>query len=380
MTAAEVSGDQHAAALIRSLRAIRPDVIVEGLGGQAMRDAGATIHHDTVTRAAMGWRAIFRAMEFRRLLKWTDQHYAQNRIDLHICIDSSGVNFHFARLARRHGAKVLYYIAPQVWASREGRIKTMQQCIDRIACIWQFEEECFRRHGLQATYVGHPLFDELPPAAQRLVPPEQKYPERPPIVGLLPGSRRSDATANLPHLLDVAERIYRAVPDVTFYIPTTPATDPVVRERVARAGEASVPCPPAKRIRIELDGFDRLVPHCDLCVTKSGTSTLHVAAYGVPMIVVYRVNPILWHGIGRWIVKTRTFSIVNMLADAHEHIVPEHVPWYGSNEPVANQAINYLRRPDDLLAQRQRLLQLIRNIDQPGASENAARVVMEMIG
>lgn len=380
MTVADVSGDQHAAALVRRLRAMDPDIVVEGLGGSAMREAGAIIHHDTVTGSAMGLRAALRAMEFRRLLKWTDQHYAQNRINLHICVDSSGINFHFAKLARQHGTKVLYYIAPQVWASREGRLKTMRQCIDRIACIWQFEEEYFRRNGLDATYVGHPLFDELPPTDQRLIPPADKFPQRPPIVGLLPGSRRSDATSNLPHLLDVAERIYRAVPDVTFSIPTTAATDAVVRQRVARAGEAAVPSPPAKRVRIELDGFDRLVPHCDLCITKSGTSTLHVAAYGVPMIVVYRVNPVLWHGLGRWIVKTRTFSIVNMLADAHEHIVPEHVPWYGSNQPVADQAIDYLRRPDRLLEQRSCLLQLIRNIDQPGASENVARLVLEMTG
>lgn len=380
MTVAEVSGDQHAAAMIRSLQKLDPEAVVEGLGGPAMRAAGAVIHHETVTRAAMGWRGALRALEFRRLLQWTREYYAQNKPDVHICVDSSGVNFYFARIAKEAGVPVLYYIAPQVWASREGRVKTMRQVIDRVACIWQFEEEYFRRHGINATYVGHPLFDELEPPEFRVIPAEKKYPRRLPIIGLLPGSRRSDATSNFPHILDVAERIYRAMPDVEFRIPTTEATHVYVSQRVARAGEAGVASPPAKRITIGLDRFDEFVPECDLCITKSGTSTLHVAAFGVPMIVVYRVNPILWHGIGRWIVKTRTFSIVNMLADAHEHIVPEHVPWYGSNEPVANQAINYLRRPDDLLAQRQRLLQLIRNIDQPGASENAARVVMEMIG
>ena len=98
------------------------------------------------------------------------------------------------------------------------------------------------------------------------------------------------------------------------------------------------------------------------------------------MIVVYRGNPLLWHAIGRWVIKVRTFSMVNILHDSHEHIVPEHVPWYGSNEPVAQQAINLLRTPEALLAQRERLLELIRNIDHPGASTNVAKLVIEMTG
>ncbi len=366
--------------MIRRLHQLDPEAVVEGLGGPAMREAGAVIHHETVTRAAMGWRAALRALEFRRYLQWTRQYFAENKPDLLICVDSSGVNFHFARIARDAGVPVLYYIAPQVWASREGRVKKMRELIDRVACIWQFEEEYFRRHGIEATYVGHPLFDELEPAEYRIVDPQKKYPVRPPIIGLLPGSRTSDATSNFPHILDVAERIYRAIPDVTFRIPTTEATHLVVSQRVARAGEAAVASPPASKIQIRLDGFEELVPDCDLCITKSGTSTLHVAAFGVPMIVVYRVNPILWHAIGRWVVKTRTFSMVNILHDSHEHIVPEHVPWYGSNEPVAQQAIQFLRNPEALLSQRERLLQLIRHLDQPGASMNVAKLVIEMTG
>ncbi len=380
ISVAEVSGDQHAAAMIRKLRELDPDVIVEGLGGPAMQAAGAIIHRETVTRAAMGWRGALRALEFRKYLKWTRDYFAQNKPDLLVCVDSSGVNFHFARIAKEAGVPVLYYIAPQVWASREGRVKTMREVIDRVACIWPFEEEYFARHDIRATHVGHPLFDELEPQEYRIVDPKTKFPNRPPIVGLLPGSRASDATSNFPHILDVAERIYRAIPDVTFRIPTTPATHLAVSQRVARAGEAGILSPPASRIRIGVDAFEELVPDCDLCITKSGTSTLHVAAFGVPMIVVYRVNPLLWHLAGRWIVKTRTFSMVNILADAHDHIVPEHVPWFGSNQPVADQAINFLRNPPALLAQRDRLLQLIHHIDHPGASMNVARIVIEMTG
>ncbi len=378
ISVAEVSADQHAAALIASLHQLDPQAVVEGLGGPAMAAAGATIHFETVTNAAMGWRGALRALEFRRYLKWTRQYFAENKPDLLICIDSSGVNFHFARIAKASGVPVLYYIAPQVWASREGRVNTMRQLIDRVASIWPFEPEYFAKHGISATHVGHPLFDELEPREFRIVDPKRKFPNRPPIVGLLPGSRRSDAAANFPHILDVAERIYRAIPDVTFRIPTTDATHLLISRRVARAGEASVLSPPAKRIQIAVNAFEELIPDCDLCITKSGTGTLHVAAFGVPMIVVYRANPILWHAVGRWLIKTRTFAMVNILADAPRHIVPEYVPWYGANEPVAQQAINYLRTPAALLAQRDRLMELIEQIEQPGASMNVAKMILEM--
>lgn len=350
ISVAEVSGDQHAAELISQLKQLDPEMIIEGLGGQAMAQAGAIIHHETVRRAAMGWRGALRVLEFRRYLKWTRTYFQQNKPDLLICIDSSGVNFHFARIAHETGVPVLYYIAPQLWASRPGRIKTMQKLVNRVASIWPFEQEYYHQRGVQADYVGHPLFDELEPAEYRIIDEKQKYPNRPPIIGLLPGSRASDAKSNFPRILAVAQRINRAVPTVSFRIPTTEATHLIVSQRVARAGEAAIESPPASKIQIRLDGFEELVPDCDLCITKSGTSTLHVAAFGVPMIVVYRVPAIAWHAVGRWLVNTRTFSVVNILNDQPEPIVPEHVPWYGSVDPVAQQAIAFLRNPSALLA------------------------------
>jgi lipid-A-disaccharide synthase len=122
-----------------------------------------------------------------------------------------------------------------------------------------------------------------------------------------------------------------------------------------------------------------MVPRCDLCLTVSGTATLHVAGWGVPMIVVYRGNPLLWHLVGRWVVKTRTYSLVNLLADARSHIVPEFMPWYGSNAPVADYAIDMLRNPSKLERQRAQLRHLVRTLDRPGASMNVAKLAMDML-
>jgi lipid-A-disaccharide synthase len=251
------------------------------------------------------------------------------------------------------------------------------------------------------------LFDELPiDTAARDRP---RFPDRPPVIGLLPGSRKSEAAANFPHQLDVATRVLRHFPGARFLVPTTAATETVVRDCITRSGiartrgltGASPGASPQKTadsssssssssmvgdaqpisqvIQHARDAFDTLVQQCDLCITVSGTATLHVAALNVPMIVVYRGNPVLWHLLGRWIVRTRTYSLVNLLSDFHERIVPEFIPWYGSNEPIAAQAIDMLKQPGKLEEQRQRLRHLVKTLDKPGASMNVAKMAVEMM-
>jgi lipid-A-disaccharide synthase len=373
ITVAEVSGDKHAGQLIRSLRALDPTVQVEGLGGHEMAEAGATVHHETVGEAAMMHHALGRVREVLRLLKWTRRHYADAPPDLHVCVDSPAMNFHFARLAHASRVPVLYYIAPQTWAWREGRVKKVRRWVDRVACILPFEEQYFRQHGINATFVGHPLFDELPRDRGAARGGGPRFPQRPPVIGLLAGSRRSEARVNFPHQLDVARRVLAEFPEATFQVPTTPATDPVVRKHLSRDETLNA------RATIGIGQFDEMVPRCDFCVTVSGTATLHVAGWGVPMVVVYRGNPLLWHLVGRWVINTRTYSLVNLLSDVRSHIVPEFIPWYGSNEPVARYVIAMLRDPARLERQREALRQLVRTLDRPGASMNAAKLAMEMI-
>jgi lipid-A-disaccharide synthase len=195
-----------------------------------------------------------------------------------------------------------------------------------------------------------------------------RFPEAPPVIGIVPGSRRSEIVGNLPHLLQVARRIRADYPQARFLIPTTDGTHGLV---TAAVGDDAV--------EVDRGGFDRVVPQCDLCLVRSGTGTVHVAAFGVPMIVVYRVNPLLWHGIARWLIKTKKLAMVNILA-GNGDVVPEFIPWYGSNNGVAECALDLLKHPEKLAAQRERLKALISTIDRPGASMNAARMALEMMG
>jgi lipid-A-disaccharide synthase len=275
------------------------------------------------------------------------------------------MNLHFARRAKEAGMPVLYYVAPQLWASREGRMKKLRADVDRLACILPFEEEYFRKHGVNATFVGHPLFDQLPLDRSRSSGPH--FPHAPPVIGIVPGSRRSEVRANLPHLLDVAQRIRTEFTGAQFLIPTTSTTDALVKSLIGGA-----------QVTTGVKAFDQFLPQCDLCLCKSGTSTLHVAAWGVPMIVVYRISPILWHVLGRWLIRSKKIALVNILAGQID-LVPEFIPWYGSNQPVADCAIDMLKHPEKLSEQRAKLNALVATLDRQGASMNVARMAMEMM-
>jgi lipid-A-disaccharide synthase len=209
------------------MRELEPDLIVEGLGGGEMAAAGAIIHHDTVTKAAMTWKAVFRYVELGRTLFWTKDYFQKNRPDLQICLDSWTMNWHWAKLAKGMGIPVLYYITPQLWASRRGRMKNLARWVDRVACILPFEERLFQEAGVQATFVGHPLFDALPPELHR--DSSKRFPACPPVIGLVPGSRSSVARDNFPHLMDVSKRISEEFPEARFVIPTMPATHQAVK-------------------------------------------------------------------------------------------------------------------------------------------------------
>jgi lipid-A-disaccharide synthase len=316
----------------------------------------------------MGWRGALRALEASRWIEIVSRRYREARPDVHICVDSSAINLPFARLAKeKFGVPVLYYIAPQLWASREGRMTQMREFVDHVACIFPFEEEYYRSHGVQATFVGHPLFDELPVDRASRAGTGPRFPNAAPVIGIIPGSRRSEVDANLPHLIEVMDGIRREFSTVKFLVPTTSASNAPVQDLLR--GRADV--------TVKQDAFDELVPRCDLVITKSGTSTVHVAAWRVPMIVVYRINPLLWELVGRWVVRTRKIAMVNILAGQVD-LVPEFIPWYGSNQPVTECALEFLRHPERLAAQREKLDALMAPIDRPGASVNTAKLALSL--
>lgn len=387
ITVGEVSGDNHAAGLVASLKRLDPALTIDAVGGPAMAAAGAVIHQETTKKAAMSFHAVKRVAEIRRLEQWLRARYATvaTRPDLHICVDSSGFNLRFAKLAKAAGVPTLYYVAPQLWASREGRIKQVRACVDRLACIFPFEETWFRERGVNATFVGHPLFDQLPADRFERIS-TTCYPDRPPVIGVVAGSRRSEVKENLPPLIEVMRRIKAQYPGTRFNLPTTPGGHEPTVSILEAAGilpnaahGSKVDRPDWLECSVEQNLFDYLIPQCDLVLCKSGTSTVHVAAYGVPMVVVYRISTILWQAAGRWLIKTPKIAMVNILA-GNIDLVPEFIPWNGDPAPVADAALALLASPDKLADMRKSLLELVKPLDRRGASDNVADLAIDMLG
>lgn len=223
---------------------------------------------------------------------------------------------------------------------------------------------------LPSSFIPHP--STLIPSAR----PSSVIPSAAPspVIALPCGSRRGIVKKNLPRQLAVARKIKARFPGAQFLIPATPVTQPMIERMIAGMDF----------VTSEVNGFDAQLPRCNLAITVSGTATLHIAAHRVPMIVVYYTSRGLWNLLGRWVVKIRTYSIVNLLAndgkdDPSKHIVPEFIPWYGPVDAVADAAIELLSHPEQLAAQKAKIASMLVTIDRPGASKNAATIAMELL-
>jgi len=363
VTVAELSADQHAAGLVRELLKARPHLTVHACGGRELEAAGARLVADTVTKARMGLGAFLRTFEVLKLLRETRRRFEQHGPPrLMICCDSWTMNKHFAKLAKEFGVPVLYYISPQVWASREKRTRKMAVLIDRLACILPFEEAWLRERGVDATFVGHPLFDELPEAP----PPRQA--NEPPVIALPAGSRRKVASDNFPRQLEVARQIRKRIPGARFVTPTVAATDAVVRANAAGLDW----------IEVRLDAFNDTVASADLAICVSGTATLHCVALHTPTIAVYYVRKWQWH-VFKHVVKTRTFVLVNLLHPSRRHVVPEYVPWFGRALTIADEAVTWLNDPAKMAERRERQIGVVEPLRRKGAGANAATMAMELL-
>ncbi len=364
ISCAEASGDMHAGGLTRSLLAQRPSLQIAGIGGPKLAAGGADVWHDTVSKARFGLTSFLRAGEVLKMLKDLRRRWQRDGAPrLVIGCDSWTMNKHVLKLAREFGASGMYYISPQVWASREGRVKKLAELTKAVACILPFEEQWLRDRGVNATFVGHPLFDHVGTPLTDGV----RFPDRPPHIALNAGSRQNVTKSHLPGLLAAAETLRSLYPGSTFVSPVVPATEQLVRDAAP------------DYIDVRLDAFDEVIADCDLALTLSGTATLQTAAYHVPMVVVYRANRVLWETIGRVLIKTDTFSLVNLLHPRREHVVHELIPWNGKPEPLVAQAQKLLDDPAALRKQRRDLADVVEPLRKRGAGDAAAVMALGLL-
>jgi lipid-A-disaccharide synthase len=372
IVAGEQSGDVLGARLIAALRAARPELRFAGIGGPLMAAQGVESLFPLNELAIMGLLEVLpRIWHLRRLLHAAAADVAARRPAVLVTIDSPGFTLRLLKLVG-DTVKRAHYVAPQVWAWRERRVRHFPGLWDRLLCLLPFEPEYFARHGLPAVFVGHPVLESGAGdgdgarfrAAHGLAPDA-------PVLVLMPGSRRSEVARLLPVLAETLALLTPALPGLIAVLPVASAVAGTVR-----TATAAWPVPPiiVSAIEAKHDAFAA----ASAAVTKSGTSTLELALAGVPMVVTYRVNP-LTAMIARRLVKIRFAAMVNLLAD--RELVPELIQQDSTAAKLAAAVRPLLADKQAGAAQRAAVAPVLASLAAPSGtpSQAAAAQVLELL-
>ena len=365
----EPSGDLYGAELIRHLRRELPGLSVFGLGGDRLEGEGARLTAHVRDVAVVGLVEVIRHLRrLRSVFRALIAEVERDPPDLAVLIDYAGFNLRLARALRRHGVPVVYYVSPQVWAWRRGRIRTIRANVARMLVLFPFEEDLYRRAGVPVTFVGHPLVDLVQPPADRggLRRDLDLDPGRP-LVAVLPGSRRQEVEYNLPPLAEAAVRLAARRPDLQFVLAAAPGIE---RESIE-----------ARHLRRAAAGAWRtghydVVGAADLALVASGTATVEAALLGTPMVVVYRLSP-LTYALGRPFVRVPHYAMVNLVAG--RRLVPELIQHGFTAAAVEAEALSLLENPERSAIMRAGLHEVRRLLGEPGASGRAAWAVIETL-
>jgi lipid-A-disaccharide synthase len=363
----EPSGDLYAASLATELLRIDPSIGITGFGGERLRQAGARLVGDFSGLSVTG------LIEVARLLPKTYAIYRRlvaeartSRPDVFVALDFPDFNFRLAQTVRRMGVPVVYYISPQLWAWRPGRMKTMKRIADRVLVIFPFEEEIYRQAGVPVEWVGHPLLDRDWPSRSRRdwrlhvgVRPDRR------LVALLPGSRTNEVREILPGLMEAATRIRAELDDVQFVVARAPHLNDALFDSAARLRD----------VRLVEGLTEEVLAAADVALVASGTVTVQAALHECPMVVVYRLSPLTYR-LGKPFVRVDTYAMANLVAG--RRVVPELIQDAFTPGAVAQEAIDILTNDARASRMRADLRDVRQRLGTAGASRRAAAAVLDV--
>ena len=370
IVAGEPSGDMHAAHIVTALRGLRPDIRIDAMGGEALRDAGANIVVDNHDLAVVGLvEVISHYPVIRRALKRLQRHLETSPPDLLVLVDYVEFNLKLARHAKQLGIPVLFYVSPQVWAWRPGRVKKIGASIDMMAVIFPFETRFYREHGIPVRYVGNPLVGKVRASQPADAVAEALGLDRSrPVIGLQPGSRRSELARLLQLFLDTAQRIRASLPEAQFVLPVAPGLD---RATIA----AQIPDDLPVAVSDAFGAYD-VMQLCDAIVTASGTATLETALMDVPMVIAYRVSPLSYQ-IFRRMIRIPDIGLVNIVAE--RRIVDEFIQHDATAENIAAATLRLLRDAEARERLRQGYEAVRHKLGELEGSTEMAHLIDEML-
>jgi lipid-A-disaccharide synthase len=368
LSAAEPSGDAHCAGLISALKQSTYDIEFVGVGGPKMAEAGCKLLETTTTKAAMMYKAFRHVFHFYKLIKRITSFLQSNNVNLVIVCDSPAFNFHIAKAAKKAGLKTLFYIAPQLWAWAGWRIAKLRKYCDKLCCGLPFEHEWFSKRGIDVVFVGNPMLDQLD---VDLATCRKQYADFEPEnarFALMPGSRPAEIDALWVPMQEIAVRLKQKYANANF---TAVAVDAERREVLEASKIPGFGC------KYAIGSVNEAAQAADFAIVASGSATLQVAAAGCPMVIMYQSSRVLWHIIGRWIVRTRYLSLVNILAG--KELVPEFMPYFGSIEPILGVIEGFLEDGEGLARVSGELVELVRPLAEKKACEQVAQIVVDML-
>ncbi len=371
IVAGEASGDIYGADLVREAMKLDPDLHFSGIGGKRMREAGVETLVDSGEMAVVGLIEVIKhfdviASAFRKL----KQILLQNPPDLLILIDYPGFNLRLAKVAKKAGVKVLYYISPQIWAWRQGRVKKIARLIDHMAVILPFEAPFYRKAGIPVTFVGHPMLDLVnvtldrsAAAASFNLDPSRR------IVGLFPGSRRNEIERLLPVIIGAAVKLKKRFPDIQFILPiaSTLGNDDIVPQLTAANLD----------VAITRDRIHDMIRACDAVISVSGTVTLEIALVGTPMVIIYKLSPLTYQFAKR-LVKIDNIGLCNIVAG--ETVVRELIQDHANPEEIAAEIEILLTDRAYGAAITGKLGEIRSKLGGGGASQHVARLALTLCG
>ena len=334
----------------------RPGSHVTAVAGPASRRLADEFIEDLASRGVTGfWEPVLQVNFLRQLLARLERRVAARPPDAVICVDYYGFNRRVLEMASRQGVPAFYFVSPQIWASRPGRMYALKRLVRRMLVIFPFEERLYREAGVPVTFVGHPLLDAVPEPARPRVANEV------PTIGILPGSRASELKRHLSVCYDAFTRLRAKHPMLRGLLFAT----------AAHADQAYGALPPGVDLVRDHDYSQRRT--LDVAICSSGTATLENALLGIPMVVIYKLS---WptYLVARTIVTVRDIAMVNLLAG--KRLVPELIQRAASPARIAAAAAEILDDPDKAAVLRRELLALRSTLGEPGAADRAARVIL----
>lgn len=368
LSCAEASGDLYAGALTRELRTLAPSVDVSGLGGPSFEAAGGRLLADYRGIAVTGLtEAVAKIPESLRTLRRLTAAARAEPPDALIVIDSPDFNFRLAPSIRKLGVPIIYYISPQIWAWRKGRLNTIRRFADCVLVIFPFEEAIYREGGVPVQFVGHPLVDLIATSAPRATfLRDRGLSADARTIALLPGSRPNEVARIFPDMVTAAVRIREQVPDAQFVVARAPHLDDQLF-----AAARSLPA-----FAVVEGDTDTVIASADVVLTASGTATVQTALHDTPMVIVYRVSSLTYQ-VGRRLVNVDAIGMVNLIAG--EKIVPELIQDAFTPDAVAREAVSMLTDANRTAEIRRGLARVRERLGGPGASRRAAEAILTVV-